>query len=171
LLPLQLPSTRAAAAACRYRSAIFTKPIPREGLQEIVALLLSTEKIWKLFQWKAYGGAFDSIPASFNAFPHRKGVIMHSEFGTSFGYQRAANELPSSQADVVRDWFARASAVMDKYATEARYNGYVCLCDNVAQYFGPNFARLRRAKKKYDPSNVFRNALSVPPASGDTTLE
>lgn len=157
--------------ASKYRSAIFTKPIPREGLQEIIGLLRSPEKVWKLFQWKAYGGAFDSIPSNFNAFPHRKGVIMHSEFGTSFGYQRAASDLSASQANVVWDYFARAAAVMDKYATGARYNGYVCLCDDVAQYFGPNYARLRTAKKKYDPNNVFRNALSVAPATGDTNLE
>jgi len=36
---------------------------------------------WKLFQWKAYGGAFNDIPAGFNAFPHRRGTLMHAEFG------------------------------------------------------------------------------------------
>jgi hypothetical protein len=168
---MQLTCSAAAVAVARYRSAIFTKPIPREGLQEIVALLRSPEKVWKLFQWKAYGGAFDSISTNFNAFPHRKGTIMHSEFGTSFGYQRSAGEIGASQARVVWDYFARASAAMDKYATAARYNGYVCLCDDVAQYFGPNYARLRAAKRKYDPGNVFRNALSVPPATSDTTFE
>jgi hypothetical protein len=63
-----------------------------QGDQPLTGVLLSIcpGKYWKLFQWKAYGGVFDDIPASFNAFPHRKGTLMHAEFGTSFGYQKPA---------------------------------------------------------------------------------
>jgi len=55
-------------------------------------------KYWKLFQWKAYGGVFDDIAASFNAFPHRKGTLMHAEFGTSFGYQKPAAAINRAYA-------------------------------------------------------------------------
>lgn len=139
-----------------------------------MALVKGPEKVWKLFQWKAYGGAFDTVPASFNAFPHRKGVIMHSEFGTSFGYQHSAADLAqtnSAQASAVWSYFNRAITVMGKHESGARYNGYVYLGDDISKYFGPNYGKLRAAKRKYDPANVFRNALSVPPATGDTSTE
>eukprot|EP00775_Hariotina_reticulata_P011298 gene11298-11448_t len=166
--------------ASKYKSALFNAPIPLQGLEEIKRLLeapgksmykWSVCKFWKLFQWKAYGGVFDDIPASFNAFPHRKGTLMHTEFGTSFGYQNPAAAVNKDFAAEVYGYFDKAKAVLAKYESGARYNGYVSLDDNVASYFQGNYARLRRTKKKYDPENVFRNPLSVPPAAGPAADE
>jgi FAD/FMN-containing dehydrogenase len=68
-------------------------------------------------------------------------------------------------------YFEKAKAVLAKYESGARYNGYVSLDDNVASYFQGNYAKLRRTKKKYDPENIFRNPLSVPPAAGAASDE
>lgn len=128
---------------------------------------------WKLFQFKAYGGAFDSIPVGFSAFPYRAGTIMHAEFGTSFGYQKSAAEVDASKAAEIWAYFEEAKGVVAKYEGGGRYNGYVSLDDksNLGSYWGPNYGRLLAAKAKYDPGNVFRNALSVPAGNGGTTLE
>lgn len=126
---------------------------------------------WKLFQFKAYGGAFDTTPVSFNAFPYRAGTVMHAEFGTSFGYHKSANEIDAGKAAEVWAYYEEAKAVVARYESGGRYNGYVSLDDKADLYWGPNYGRLRAAKTKYDPGNVFRNALSVPPSGGSTTYE
>jgi FAD/FMN-containing dehydrogenase len=36
--------------------------------------------------------------------------------------------------------------------------------DTLAAVYGPNLARLREVKRKYDPNNVFHLNLNVPPA-------
>lgn len=156
----------------RYTGAIFIAAIPRSGLQEVVGLLTRPGSFWRLFQFKAYGnGAFDATPVGFNAFPYRAGTLMHAEYGTSFGYQRTPDEIEPGRAAAIKAWFDAARKVVAKYESGGRYNGYVCDGDAVAAYFGPNYSRLRAAKQRYDPGNVFRNALSVPPPGGSTTYE
>jgi FAD/FMN-containing dehydrogenase len=141
-----------------------------------VELLARPGNFWKLFQFKAYGrGAFDTTPVSFNAFPYRAGTLMHLEYGTSYGYQRPPAEVEPARAAEISAWFEDAAAVVAAYESGGRYNGYVSLDDapDISRYWGPNYPRLRAAKQRYDPGNVFRNALSVTPAGGggSTTLE
>jgi FAD/FMN-containing dehydrogenase len=155
--------------APKFRSAYIRRPIPLEGLREITVLLESPGSHWRLFQWKAYGGAFEDVATSFNAFPYRSGVLMHTEYGTSFGYGNPRDMVPESAGGDAFEaatwaWYKQARAVMAKYETGELYNGYVSLDDDVAKYFGPNYGRLRAVKKKYDPGNVFNNLMSVPPA-------
>lgn len=140
---------------------------------EIKDLLAKPGAYWKLFQFKAYGGAFNSIPVNFNAFPYRAGTLMHAEYGTSFGYQKSAADVDAARTAEIWAYFDEAKAVVAKYESGGRYNGYVSLDDksDVSRYWGPNYGRLRAAKARYDPSNVFRNELSVPAGDGRTTLE
>jgi len=45
-------------------------------------------------------------------------------------------------------YFERAKAVIAKYESGARYNGYVSLDDKVASYFQGNYARLRASQEE-----------------------
>jgi hypothetical protein len=98
---------------------------------------------------------------------------MHLEYGTSFGYQKAASDIGSAKAAEIWGFFEEAKAVVAKYESGGRYNGYVSLDDksDISRYWGPNYGRLQAAKIKYDPGNVFRNALSVPAGGGTLTDE
>jgi FAD/FMN-containing dehydrogenase len=41
----------------------------------------------------------------------------------------------------------------------------------VQSAFGPNFRRLREAKRRYDPKNLFRLNQNIAPAVSDSSLE
>ncbi|KAF8067329.1 FOX1 [Scenedesmus sp. PABB004] len=152
--------------ASKYKSAIFNRLIPRTGLAEIVALVQAPGSVWKLFQFKAYGGALADVPANFNAFPYRRGTLMHLEWGSSFGFGRPESADDPRHVAAVWSFIAAGKAALAPLSSGGHYNGYVSLDDSVASYFGPNFDRLRAAKRQYDPANVFRNALSVPRPAG-----
>jgi len=153
--------------ASKYAAAYFRKPIPVAGLQELVDIVASpVAKNWRLLQFKAYGGAFDQFADDFNAFPHRKGVLMHLEYGVAIGSRPPGFiERGYDGAKVAAlQWYQQARTILAKYESGEKYNGYISLDDSVASYFGPNFQRLRSIKKKYDPENVFQTLASVPPA-------
>ena len=150
--------------ASKYASAYFRKPIPLAGLQELVALVASpVGKNWRLLQFKAYGGAFDKFADDFNAFPHRKGVLMHLEYGAAIKKGILERGDDGAAATALK-WYQQARKILAKYESGEKYNGYISLDDSVASYFGPNFRRLTSIKKKYDPKNVFQTLASVPPA-------
>lgn len=74
-------------------------------------------------------------------------------------------------------WIEKGEArenIMLVEKTRARLQPYItgsyvnvpdlCIKDYGHEYYGDNFARLRRIKAKYDPENVFNFIQSIPPA-------
>lgn len=56
---------------------------------------------------------------------------------------------------------------MGQFVAPARYVNYLDddeSGDPVADAYGPNYARLRAIKAKYDPANFFRMNQNIPPA-------
>jgi hypothetical protein len=153
--------------ASKYGSAYFRKPIPLAGLKELVGLVSSpVGRNWRVLQFKAYGGAFDNFADNFNAFPYRKGVLMHVIYGIAFGSRKPGVVERGHVGEATAwQWYRQARSVLAKYATGEKYNGYLSLEDSVASHFGPNYPRLRSMKKKYDPGNVFNTPASVLPAA------
>jgi FAD/FMN-containing dehydrogenase len=67
------------------------------------------------------------------------------------------------------DWVKKLYASLTPFMTERRYLNYMNEDDlrdtsALAAAYGPNLARLRQIKKKYDPENVFHLNLNIPPA-------
>jgi FAD/FMN-containing dehydrogenase len=66
-------------------------------------------------------------------------------------------------------WARNAYASLKPFISERRYTNYVADDEmkdpaNLTAAYGPNLARLRQVKKKYDPDNVFRLNLNITPA-------
>jgi FAD/FMN-containing dehydrogenase len=110
----------------------------------------------------AFGGAIGRVPKAATAFAHRD-----ARFSCQYiaGWDPAGGQ--SGPAAAI-SWLRNTYAAMRPHASGRAYQGYA---DPELQryglaYFGSNYARLRRVKRRYDPKNVFRFAQSVVRAPG-----
>jgi FAD/FMN-containing dehydrogenase len=98
----------------------------------------------------AYGGALNRVAASATAFPHRSQRASIQYF--------AAGSYPSA-----RSWVDASRAALAPAASGQAYVNYIDphLTNWEHAYYGPNLARLRTVKRRYDPHNLFRFAQSI----------
>ena len=73
-----------------------------------------------------------------------------------------------ADGDATRSWCRETYGVIQPFIGERRYMNYLDADEDmngaaVAAY-GPNLARLRQFKKRYDPKNVFHQNLNILPA-------
>jgi hypothetical protein len=66
-------------------------------------------------------------------------------------------------------WARESFSGLQRFAGASRYTNYLDHDDTadaaLAAAYGPNLARLRTIKAKYDPQNVFRHNVNIPPGS------
>jgi hypothetical protein len=103
-------------------------------------------------------GAMTRVGIGDTAFPHR-----------SPGYNLLFLTQWKDAADTKRciDWTRASFATMSEFVAPARYVNYLDddeAGDPVADAYGPNYARLRAIKTKYDPANFFRMNQNIRPA-------
>jgi len=109
-------------------------------------------------QFQAYGGAVNRVPADATAFPHRSALL-------SMQYLAHWSDPADESASLtwIRDFYSAMGPFVSGYA-------YSNMCDLDLQdwphaYYGANIDRLIQVKTRYDPSNLFRFAQSIPPDS------
>lgn len=65
------------------------------------------------------------------------------------------------------DWVKATEEALKPFRTSQRYMNYLGAdsdADQLTAAYGANVARLRSIKRKYDPENVFRRNINIPPA-------
>jgi FAD/FMN-containing dehydrogenase len=102
------------------------------------------------------GGAMGRVPRDATAYAGRDANYVMNVHGR---WQNANDD------DVIRNW---ARLVFEETAPFATGGGYVNFLTadesaRVASAYGPNYERLRELKKRFDPDNLFRMNLNIPP--------
>ena len=72
-----------------------------------------------------------------------------------------------ANASMLRDWTIRYYDALHPFSNGAAYVNFMMMdegIDRIRATYGPNYARLRQIKRRYDPTNLFRMNQNVPPA-------
>lgn len=100
------------------------------------------------------GGAVSRVPPDATAFVHRSPLFYASIIA-----------LWSRDEDAGRNvaWADSLAAALGPYLTGEVYQNYADagLADSQAAYYGANYPRLQRLKKRYDPADVFCHPQSI----------
>jgi FAD/FMN-containing dehydrogenase len=102
------------------------------------------------------GGAMNEIPWDHTAFPHRGDSKLLLHWGISWDKP----DQEEQRINEIRKYYAMLRPIM----SGAAFLNYADrdIPNPAVAYWGRNLARLTMVKRKYDPTNVFQHALSVP---------
>jgi FAD/FMN-containing dehydrogenase len=103
-------------------------------------------------------GAATRVDPRATAFPHRR---------PGYSLLVLAQWADPSDTDRCIQWARESYAALERFGAGASYVNYLGHDESearVAAAYGPNYARLRELKRKYDPDNVFHLNQNVRPA-------
>jgi FAD/FMN-containing dehydrogenase len=104
-----------------------------------------------------FHGALTRVPAEATAYPHRE---------PGYNFALASQWTDPTLTDRCVGWARETFEVMDPHFALARYVNYLgddSTAEELAGAYGPNLARLRSLKKRYDPDNVFHLNHNIVP--------
>jgi FAD/FMN-containing dehydrogenase len=148
------------------RYAVKSNYVTKEFPEQAIDVLVRSVERWPgsgnpggagiaLFAW---GGQVSHVAPEATAFVHRDpGFLM--AYDTSW-----AGSDPKSVADSNLEWLDGLAGDIAPYVTRRAYQNFIdgTLKDWQQAYYGQNFDRLRRVKRKYDPDDFFRFQQSIP---------
>jgi FAD/FMN-containing dehydrogenase len=159
LAPGQRPERRVT------RSGFFDRPLPTEAIEELVRSFVADRVPgqYREVEFVPWGGAYRQTPPGGTAFAHRDPLFLMET--TVMVGSDAADDARVAAAE----WATRNFHTVRPWTTGAVYPNYPEreLTDWGTAYYGANFTRLQEIKARYDPTNLFRFAQSIPlPAGG-----
>lgn len=154
----QQASTGHAAASARAasRSEFFRQPLPGCAIAELVQNLMAErppDQSRGLY-FTCWGGAYNRVREDATAFVHRneKFLVKHEVAVTT-----------RKSWDDGRKWLDRSAGSIQPYGTGGVYPNFPDpnLADWARAYYGANYARLKRVKREYDPTDFFHFPQAV----------
>lgn len=131
---------------------------PSEAIETVRSFLTNAPhaeaNIWCL----AWGGAVGRIPTGDTAFFHRK-ARYYMEWDAPWSDAGGEKEAMT--------WVERFRLALSPFVKGSYINVPDSSINDLRTYYGDNFARLQKVKRKYDPENVLRFEQSIPPG-GET---
>jgi FAD/FMN-containing dehydrogenase len=131
---------------------------------EAIEMILANLSIWPgttvAGTWKFFlmGGKINDRSPTDMAFVHR-GYSMISSVELEWTASDSAEVLAKNQ-----QWLTRFHDRMERYTSSYCYQNFIdpSQRDYLHAYYGENLPRLQAAKRKYDPTDVFRYPQSIP---------
>jgi len=104
-----------------------------------------------------FKGAASRVPVEATAFGFRRDHVLVEILATHVGHSDKFEEQRHQQ------WTRATRHAFDAIALPGGYPNLLARSDaeRAAESYGPNFARLFKAKRRYDPENVFRSAIPL----------
>lgn len=136
-------------------------PISPEGLQLLVRGVErrpgSTNRLGGGVTFFGWGGRINAVSPTATAFMHRDAILL-MELDTGW---TAADSTHVEQAQI--DWLEELSAEIQPHVSPFAYQNFIdpSLKNWRHAYYGQNYDRLTRVKRRYDPDNLFRFAQGI----------
>ncbi len=147
------------AYALNYWKANFLSGLSDDAIDTMIARFAECPSPMSGLLLEHFHGAATRVAPTATAFPHRT---------PGFNMLVAGEWMDPAQTAVNTDWTRQTYAAMSSHFAAGRYANYLN-ADEVgdqsalAAAFGPNAARLREVKRRYDPDNVFHHNQNIKP--------
>ena len=142
-------------------SDFFAKPIPLEGMQTLKNFIINGQSRPQsgMIIMDLMGGAIKNFQPTDTAFVHRD-ALFSFEYYSYFSGGTDASVVDSAQS-----WLHSFRETMKPWSTNLAYVNYIdpLITDWKTAYYGENYARLAKIKRKYDPDWFFRIPQGVEP--------
>jgi FAD/FMN-containing dehydrogenase len=141
------------------KSEFFSRPLPTEAVAALVENLqegrVASQR--RELDFTPWGGAYNRVSTEATAFVHRN---------ERFLLKHAVVVNPNAsraERETARRWLARSWASVHPWGSGGVYPNFPDpdLEDWARAYYGTNYGRLERVKKRYDPGNYFRFEQSL----------
>lgn len=144
--------------ALNYWKSSFLTSLTDDAIDTMVAAFRECPSPLGALLLEHFHGAVTRVPVTATAFPHRS---------AGYNFLIIAQWFDPAQSDACVAWARKTYTAMQPFMAAGRYVNYLGDDEtgaSVAAAYGPNYDRLRRVKKQYDPENVFRLNQNITPA-------